>query len=510
MSNEPDLPNHTDGERAHSTGDRGAVAVVVGLLALVLAGVAAFAVDLGARYDARRGAQAAVDIGLLSGAQDVPFGTDQASERIASEIRANLDREFTDDEWNFMWTISQCSDDNSYDTRGVVAGVVTDCISFDDTGRARVKLPDIVVDTFFGGLFGQDSLIVGASAEVFVRYSGIGGVLPFTVLGGAEDGSQICLRSSSGGTAIPPCEGSESGNFHALQVSIYGDPDFNTTTIPCNTNDNDVFTINVAVGIDHLLRVKTGPTGVTDSCAKPFGPNQFYTDTGLGNGLWEGLVAGEAISGTAGDVFFPGRLTNTTGIGDTIEVVHEGDIHVIDNTALWDYIPYGFVDDVDVPASCTRETFEALDFAAATANIETCLTDYAAGDYEFGGETVNDYLPLFTEDSDLNGEFDIEDNPRFAIVPQTLEDELPRGRKVVTVSGFKAVWVQGLYYPSGGDPVIMDTGQPESSVTVPNGGSPLDQVTGWLLPDSTVESIIGLTDEAGGEVSGSNVIELIG
>jgi len=495
--------------RTQATNDRGAVAIMVGMLSLVLVGMAAFSVDLGARYDSRRGAQAAVDIGLLSGAQDIPFGLDTASERIASEIRANLEKTFTNVEWNQMWTISQCSDDGSYDTRGTVGGVVTDCISFDDTGRARVKLPDLEVKTFFAGLFGQDTLIVGASAEAFVRYSGIGGVLPFTVLGGAEDGSQLCLRSSSGGTAIPPCDGSESGNFNALQVSIYGDPDFQTDTIACNTNDQDVFTINVAVGIDHLLRVKTG-SGITDSFAKPFGPNQFYTDTGLGNGLWEGLVAGEAISGSAGDVFFTGPLSNISSLGDTIDAVHDSTVHTIDNTALWKYIPYGLYDPVDVPESCTRETFEMLSFTDATANIGTCLTDYLLGDYEFGGETVNDFVPLFTEDVDVNGEFDIEDNPRFAIVPQSLEEVLPRGHKVVTIAGFKAVWVQGLYYPNGDTPIIMEPGQPEASVAIPNGGSPLDQVTGWLLPDSTVDAIIGLTDEAGGEVSGSNVIELIG
>lgn len=125
-----------------------------------------------------------------------------------------------------------------------------------------------------------------------------------------------------------------------------------------------------------------------------------------------------------------------------------------------------------MPASCTRETFEGLGFTDATANIETCLTDYKLGDYEFGGETVNDFVPLFTEEADANGEYDVEDNPRFAIVPQTHEETLPRGREVVTIAGFKAVWVQGLYYPNGGTPVIMEPGQPETSVSVPNGGSP--------------------------------------
>lgn len=493
-----------------SNNDRGAVAVMVGLMMFVLAGMAAFSLDVGARADARRGAQAAVDIGLLSGSQDIPFGLDQASERIADEIRTNLDMQFTDVEWNAMWSIANCTDADRYDTRGEVGGNLTDCISFDDTGRARVRMPDLEIDTIFAGVFGVDSTIVTAEAEAFVRYAGIGGVLPFTVLGGAEDGSQICLRSASGGTAIPPCDGADSGNFHALQISIYGDAAFLTDTIPCNTNDNDVFTINVAKGIDHLLRVKTsGSVGVTDSCSKPFGPNQFYTDTGLGNGLWEGLVAGEFISGSAGNVWFDGRLSNLSDTGSTIDVTQGGDSWTIDNTALWTYIPAG-LNSTEAPNSCHRETFTAMSFVDATANIETCLQDYADGDYVDGsGDTVNNYVPLFTNDSNVDGVQDIETNPRFAIVPQTAEETLPRGRKVVTIAGFKAVWVQGLYFPAG-TTVIIEPGEPSSSVEIPNGGSPLDQVTGWLLPNSTVEAIVGLTDEAGGEVSGSNTIELIG
>lgn len=483
---------------SRSARERGAVAAVVGILMVVVAGMAAVTLDLGQKYNARRNAQSAVDIGLLSGAQDVPFDTNVASERIASEIRKNLDMTFTDTEWNSMWSLANCSDPDRLPTRGTVNNNLTNCISFDTTGRARVRLPDIETPALFGGIFGTDEVIVTADAVAFVRYAGIGGVLPFTVLGGAEDGSQICLRSSSGGSAIPPCEGSQSGNFHALEISIYGDPAFETETIACNTNDQDVFTINVAKGIDHLLRIYSAGTGVTDTCAKPFGPNQFYTQTGLGNGLWEGLVTGEEIQG----VFFEGRLTNLPTSGSTIELTQGAESHTIDNTPLWAYIPLGFSND-DAPVSCHRETFDALSFTAASANIETCLTAYKAG--VDAGET---YAPLFTVDSDGDGEYDISTNPRFAIVPQTIETTLPRGRKVVRVGGFRSVWVQGLYFPNGGSTVIVDPGDPRTTVEVPSGGSPLDQVTGWLLPQSTVDSIIGIIDSAGGEVSGSNTIEL--
>lgn len=486
--------------------ERGAVAVIVAILMVLLASMAAFAIDLGSRHNVRRNAQAAVDLGLLSGAQDVPFSTNDASERIAQEIRANLEVEYTDAEWEALWTVANCTDPDRFDIMGSLDGVPTQCISFDDTGRARVRLPDLQIDTIFAGLMGVDAMTVNAQAEVFVKYAGIGGVLPFTVLGGAEDGSQICLRSSSSGSAIPPCEGAQSGNFHALEISIYGDPAFETETIACNTNKNDVFTINVAKGIDHLLRVKLdGDAGVTDSCAKPFGPNQFYTQTGIGNGLWEGLVAGETIQG----VDFEGRLTDIADGGTTIDLLHEGDTHTIDNTPIWQFIAPGLSAGSDLPASCLRETFEAMSFADATANIETCLTDYKAGDYVVDGETMNDYVPWLTYDGDGNGEYDVETSRRFAIVPQTAEESLPNGKKVVTIAGFKAVWVQGLYFPNGGTPVIVEPGQPSASVTVPSGGSPLDQVTGWLLPDSVVDSIIGLTDEAGGQVTGSNTIELI-
>lgn len=473
---------------------------VVAIVMVVLLGMVALTLDFGQKVNARRNVQAAVDIGLLSGAQEVSVSRAAASERIAAEIRKNLDLDFTDSEWSEMWRMANCVDPDRLEVRGTVGAAPTDCISFDDTGQVRVRMPDVVIPTLFGGIFGVDQLRVSAEAVALVgQGAGIGNLAPFAVVAGASDGSLICLRSSSGGRAEPPCTGARSGNFGALDVSIYGDPAFNTHNIACNTNRNDTFTINLAVGVDHLVRVHTGGAGVTDSCAKPFGPDQFHTLTGLGNGLWEGLVSGKSIQGT----HFPGRLTNHAPGAPTITVRQGASAHVIDNTPIWAYIPTGLAPD-EAPRSCHRETFEALEFTAATANIETCLNDY-----QQAIASGANHVPLFTVDANGDGELDIIANPRFIVVPQLHETELPRGRKVVRVAGFRAVWMQGLYFPSGPRLVVTEPGDPTDRVIVPNGGSPLGQVTGWLLPDTTLGSIVELDDAAGGEVTGSAPIELL-
>ena len=50
-------------------GDSGAVAVLVGILAIFLLGLSAFTVDLGASYVSNRNLQKAADAGALAGAQ---------------------------------------------------------------------------------------------------------------------------------------------------------------------------------------------------------------------------------------------------------------------------------------------------------------------------------------------------------------------------------------------------------------------------------------------------------
>ena len=71
-----------------SRDDRGAVALVVAVLALVLFGIGALAVDLGNSFTRRRAVQTTADLAALAGAQSLP-NTCQAWQNAVIYLRNN-------------------------------------------------------------------------------------------------------------------------------------------------------------------------------------------------------------------------------------------------------------------------------------------------------------------------------------------------------------------------------------------------------------------------------------
>ena len=108
---------------------------------------------------------------------------------------------WADAEWAAAW--GSCVDDEAYTFTGTVLGTDTDCISTDGSTRLRMRLPDQEVDAVFASVFGFKSFTSSAVAEAELVNTGLGGILPFAVLGSATSGSQLCMRSSSGG-GLPP------------------------------------------------------------------------------------------------------------------------------------------------------------------------------------------------------------------------------------------------------------------------------------------------------------------
>ncbi len=58
-------------------GERGQILLVVTLALVALLGIAAFAIDVGYAYYAKRQLQSATDAAALAGAQDLPHGRDR-------------------------------------------------------------------------------------------------------------------------------------------------------------------------------------------------------------------------------------------------------------------------------------------------------------------------------------------------------------------------------------------------------------------------------------------------
>jgi len=171
--------------------ERGATLPMFAICLTVLMAMAGFAVDFGLLFTERREAQAAADSGALGGALDLAAGMDTASEATAALIRANLSTTYSDVEWTALW--AACVDAEVLTFTGTVLGTSTDCISFDGLGRYRVVVPDQKVDSAFASVLGINSFSTGAMAEAELTINGVGGVLPFAVLGSAPSGSLICM-----------------------------------------------------------------------------------------------------------------------------------------------------------------------------------------------------------------------------------------------------------------------------------------------------------------------------
>ena len=466
--------------------ERGAVLVLFALTLVVLMAMAAFAVDLGVLYSERRQDQSAADSGVLGGALDIETSMVAASEKAALIVRNNLDTSYTDAEWTSIW--SSCTDTGSLTFTGTVLGTSTQCISFDGLDTFRVKVPEQAVDTVFANVLGISSFSSSAFAEASLEIPGVGGVLPFAMLGSASSGSLLCMRSSTTGQATPPCTGSESGNFGALQVAQWGNVNMGTQSLPCNLNKADQLTINISVGIDHYIRPWAG-TDVIDDCSKPYGPNTLETFQGISGGLWEGFIKGDVINGSS----FPGRLT----IGNTSKIIltQQSKQYPVDNVPLWEYIPYG--KGATVPAFCTRESFDltlaTLGYDDTVTQLETCLAEYAAN--------PTTWARLFDLDADGDKEYDITDSPRYGIVPQFIETSFPSGASgYMRIAYFRGVFVFGLYFDCDGTScsTIVRPGESTGPVSLPNGASPLSQVSSYYLPPSALpENLVenGLDNE---------------
>lgn len=451
--------------------DRGAALVMFALCLVVLLAASAFAVDLGQLFVERRQSQSAADTGALGGALDLGSGMTVASEATAEMVRANLRTEYDDATWAAVW--GACNDPGSLRFTGTVLGTATDCISFDGLGTYRVVLPEQAVDTAFAGVVGFDQFSTSALAEVEVTVGGIAGVLPFAVLNGAPNGTEICMRSSSGGTATPPCTGSASGNFGALEVAQWGNPLYGTQSLACNLPKTDQLLVNLSVGIDHFLTTYTG-TEVVDSCSKPFGPNTLSTFQGISGGLFEGLVSGAVVQGTT----FPGRLTRG---GTSLQTLRwKTRTYQVDDVPLWEYISYGKAG--TVPPSCERETFDSVIAASGHAAGETamaqCFTDFQAG---------TGYAPLFDADADGDGSADILASPRFGAVPQFHESAFPSGNSGdLHIARFRGVFINTLSFGCNGNScaIVYTPGSQSGTLVLPNGSSPLSQMSAWLVPDA--------------------------
>lgn len=472
-----------------ATGEEGFTLVFVTLTVMVMMIFAAFAVDIGAAFNERRQDQSAADSGVLGGAQNAASGSRQVvGSRVVELVRQNLDTTYSDAEWTAAW--ASCEDGNALDIANVVSvgGQVTECVSFDTSGTfVRVHLPSQMVKTAFAQVMGIDALPVTASATARLDPPGPGGVLPFGVLVNAPDGFQICLRSGATGLAQDPCTGSDQGNFGTVISPFFGNEELGTTT-DCTINENTHTPANLALGIDHMLL--THPDGATaaedraDACFN-FGPNNVTTDTGFsGQRIYDGFISNQ----TFGTKNTPARLQQ--GDGPFRKLLNGANTVKIDNQPLWEFIDD---DPTGTPASCHRSLFppdgEANYSPLGTQQITQCLNDYAA---DLNADGLPDHTGVLFGETDSEGEWAVLSSPRFGFVPQFWSNAWGSGKHQQRILAFRPVFLQGLYFKAGTDWIVHRPGEGTQNLCVAQGAGcknvSLEQLTGFLLPDSTLPS----------------------
>jgi len=478
--------------------------VLVALLLVVMLVFAAFVVDLGAVFNARRNDQNAADVGALGGAALLINGATDAGviEEVRTRVHNTLGETFTAAEWNSC-TAAGLSFPAGYTVMTHDVDGAQDCIRKDGAAnRVYVRVPEQSLDTAFGNVVGIDSLDHTAFAIAGMERVGFGSVLPFGFIAGSSYG---CLKDSASGLSIPPCDGSDAGNFSYLDFTHYGDATIGTTE-QCVGQEPERLRNNIAVGIDHdLSKFVSGGEEIIESeeCGGAEGDsNMMKTDTGnRASAFGAGIYSGSDFSD--GDDARLQRSLDGLFAGAGVTEVVGG--HELDDNPLWEFLPEtldGTED--DVPDSCHRSVFEQVlddDYSSlpsgATGDPDVrgfimsqaadpdnptdaekatqmrwllirCFEHYEGQPFSADGAIeplAEDSScpsgctdPVFTLKSDVDGEaYDIQLTPRFGYVPELVEEFFPPGASTnVHISTFRAVFLQRLLGECTGNSCEID------------------------------------------------------
>lgn len=479
------------------------------LLLVVLLVFAAFAIDIGNGYNQRRQAQSAADAAVLAAAQQT---TDATAASAAIDVsRQNLDVTPTSSDWAIRY--GSCFDSGAAARGYTIASSASPCVRFTpNRQRIRVRVPDIPVETYFGGVVGVDEMTANAFAEAQVDVGGSSDVLPYGLPSNSASVDEACLKTgpNPNNTAYPysACaNGPTTGNFGRLDISLFGNSTIGTPTDCGQSNADRGVAFNTAFGVDHNLATTPNMTsGIhdrLDACANHLiRPSVLDNQTGnTSGGLNEGMYF-DNVQGTGR----PGRLAQVP-TGWPSVVVRSG-FPAFDNRPLWYFIPTGLTT-AQVPNSCRAETFDNSRSNAdigytlgeppwrqapyppstpneSKAHLLVCLADYRAA----SSATV-----LFGRDSDGdpdNRHFDIMDSPRFGFVPELWEATLQNDNHI---RDFRAVFLQTAYHKcgAGGCDIVFSPGSTTDNIGVGLGGNrPMDAIsailfTGNMLPAPILE-----------------------
>lgn len=514
------------------TDERGVSALIIASALVLLMGMAAVAIDVGAGFNERRGNQTAADVGVLAGALDFNSPEDIVDESVAF-VRSNVSSTFTDEEYATIW--ADCADPDrpidyfplptptAWVTNGWVAQTELQCLSQSDS-EVRLRVPNQFIDTSFARVIGVNQLQTSAFAEASVSLGVSGkGVLPFAMRG-TQGAGEACLKTSSGGTAAPPCDGPIAGSFGTVISPAFGDEFFPTTP---NCNKNQVLAQNIAVGVDHTIVPYTGsdfsgfpiagqpPTGQAvpnsdaniDHCSITSGVaiaadgvpiNAVHIDTGnVQTPMTNGLVSNATFIGGT----YPSRLQNTDG--STRSYRSGNQTWELDNTPLYEFLRADASTTVSESYSingtpyqaCDKNSYEGTGLTALEKSelMVACLQAHETAFPDANEDPDDDSAAeIFTDD--------VGDAARFAWAPRVFHSELPDGNGYDAVHDFRMVYIAGVFFNcSAGscDAVFYPDSEETGTVCVTPPGNckqlGVDQLSGWALPPRSVSADVRAT-----------------
>jgi hypothetical protein len=493
-------------ERMH--GDAGVALPFIAVMLLVLLAFVAFAVDVGAAFAVRRQSQSAADTAVLGAAQEILDGGSRAgAASYAKELSfSTVAMHPTSTEWETDF--SGCTDPGALAATAPSGGITsvwtgtgsTGCVSFSASNqRVRVRIPTQTVSAAFAQLVGVDTFEVSTSAEAVINFTSTGGgALPYAITGANGALLEVCLNNGAGNVPEPLCQGGTTGNFGALDWSIFGNASTTAwgtsgqTTIALSTvcssssslyNASERLALNDMLGVDHPLSVvEPAASGTTYDASDVRNdrtlcnlstppnflsrPNEAPTQTGnaVSAGTSDGLIDGFTLSN---GFKLRARFDRFCGLGlgwSCVNLYNNGTNNrgasgsPIDNTPLWHFLSTDLTAGApgassrsdgsfkSVPSSCVPSTFAS---APSKAKVLQCLQDYVVGGY--GNVTDANGMKgtvLFGKDTDgdpLNGRVDIMAAPRFGFVPLLWNQTWPTGQSdPVQIKEFRPVYFQTM------------------------------------------------------------------
>ena len=431
--------------------DDGVTAIMVAISMLLIMGMASIVIDIGFGFNERRQDQTAADVSVMAGSLEFGTDLDTVIDRVIQVAGQNLDDPPTRAEWDacvnpdmdtFLSATGSALDFTALTDS--VTGETFDCIAVANGTYLQVLIPEREVPQFFSRAIGASPFSVDALAISKVAPKGAG-IRPFGLTNTAGPG-QNCLRTGPAGTASPPCDGPEEGNFFIVDSPHLGNPDLGTTEV-CTGMPQQRYTANLALGIDHAVTEFDGSER-RDQCGTPV-PNALNIQPGNGIDAAAGLY--EDIA-SIGDNNANALLQQGPAPKRTIEI--PGPDVDLDNQPIWDYL-VGGVGPCD-PTSFVPTVLEE----DKIANMDACLKTG---------------IPYFSDA--------VFDSPRLVWVPQFNVADWGTGSGWRQIQTFEPAFLHALYWNCDGiscDDVFYP-GEASTTFTFGPGAVNLHQISSFVL-----------------------------